>query len=715
MFKRIKPWGNRRGGFYHLALSSLRVIRREGFGSFWNKAAPKLKSLFSSNANDPGNIWRPSTQSNLKDLPKFYPKLSAKDAEKLVFPQPSPEPETSIIIPVYNKMVYTLNCLKSILKNTTGDYEVIVIDDCSSDDTGKVLPRINNLRLIKNDNNSGFLVSCNRGALASRGKNLLFLNSDTLVTKDWLSSLLKLSRQNEVGAVGSRLIYPDGTLQEAGGIIWNDGTAKNYGRDDSPEKPEYNYVREVDFCSGACLLVKRNIFIQLGGFDNRFTPAYFEDSDLCFSIRKLGYKVLYQPSSVIIHFERISYGDSSAGINKHQQSNLPKFVEKWSDALKYQAYPNNDIFLARDRVKGKKIILIIDEKLPEYDQHAGGLTMFQYTRLFVDQGYKVIFVPDDLRKLEPYASEMQQMGIEVMYGKFNIDLWLEINGKYLDAVWLSKPDTAIKYIDKIKTRTKSKTLYYVHDLHYLREQRRYEIEKNPRALKESKRLKIIEFRLFNGADVILTPSKTEKDILSDVLPGKKIEVIPAYMYDSIPDQDSLASYESRKDCIFVGGFNHSPNVDGAIWFVKEIFPIIKKRIPDIRLFIAGSNPNQAVLNLASADVVVTGYVKDLEQLLMKTRVFVSPLRYGAGIKGKIVTSMSCGLPVVTTEIGNEGMGMVDEQEALIADKPEDFADKVVKLYTSRTLWEKISRNSLIYVQNNFSTKSAVEKIAKLIQ
>jgi GT2 family glycosyltransferase len=276
------------------------------------------------------------------------------DIGPLTFPT-FEQPYVSIVIPVYNKILYTQNCLASILEHTDVPYEVIVVDDNSSDATAETLAQMQNVRVVHANENRGFVRSCNAGANVARAGYILFLNNDTTVTTGWLSSLVEtLDRDCAAGAVGSKLVYPDGTLQEAGGIIWKDASGWNFGKFDDASKPEYNYLREVDYCSGAALMIRKELFEQVGGFDTRYSPGYWEDTDLCFSVRKKGYKVMFQPESVVIHFEGISAGTStSSGMKRYQEINAGKFVEKWSKELGEQCEHNiNNIFFARDRNGG---------------------------------------------------------------------------------------------------------------------------------------------------------------------------------------------------------------------------------------------------------------------------------------------------------------------------------------------------------------------------
>ena len=254
-------------------------------------------------------------------------------------------PMTSIIIPVHNQANYTQNCLEQLIRTLPHNFsgEIIVVDDASSDETKDLLDHWtetdNRIKVLRNSENAGFIKSCNRGAEAARGEILVFLNNDTLPSAGWLPPLLRIFRDKpDAGAAGGKLVYPDGTLQEAGAVVFSDGSACNFGKhDEAADAPLYNFVHEVDYCSGALLATRRDLFTQLGGFDVRFAPAYYEDADYCFSLRSKGYRVYYQPESVIVHFEGVSCGvDTSTGVKSYQDVNRIKFVEKWIEALRDQ-------------------------------------------------------------------------------------------------------------------------------------------------------------------------------------------------------------------------------------------------------------------------------------------------------------------------------------------------------------------------------------------
>lgn len=276
---------------------------------------------------------------NLNLPPKKLIEIKEKDIEKIVKTlnfEKSLNPQVSIIIPVLNNLIVTLECLFSIFINTKElKYEVIIVDDGSEEEVSKVIRNIKGIIYLKNDENIGFGLSCNKGAEIARGKYLLFLNNDVQVTEGWLKNLLNtFSTFESVGVVGPKIIYPNGRLQEAGARMNIDGTSQMIGLFDDPDLPRYNYVREIEYCSGVCLLIKKEIFQKVGMFSKEFVPAYFEDADLCFKVRKEGYKIFYNPSSVIVH--HLSY--TSDKIDKEFKlqcisKNRQKFLKKWQQEL----------------------------------------------------------------------------------------------------------------------------------------------------------------------------------------------------------------------------------------------------------------------------------------------------------------------------------------------------------------------------------------------
>ena len=634
---------------------------------------------------------------------------------KLVFPKED-APMVSIVIPVYNQIHYTYLCLKSILEHTTDvTYEVIIADDVSTDATEHLSEFAENLVICRNQTNQGFLRNCNQAAKAARGKYVMFLNNDTQVTEGWLSALVDLIESDEtIGMVGSKLVYPDGRLQEAGGIIWSDGSGWNYGRLDDPDKAEYNYVKDVDYISGAAILLSTSLWKQIGGFDERFAPAYCEDSDLAFEVRKAGYRVVYQPLSKVIHFEGVSNGTdvNGTGLKRYQVENSQKLKEKWAEEFKKQCVNtgNPNPFRARERSMGKPVIVVIDHYVPTYDKDAGSKTTFQYLKMFLKKGYVVKFVGDNYLHEEPYTTTLQQMGIEVLYGPeyvTGIWDWFEKNKDEIAIAYLNRPHIATKYVDFLSERTNIKLIYYGHDLHFLREFREYELTGDVQKKRDSDYWKSIEFTLMRKAAVSYYPSQIEIDAIHEQDAGIPAKAITAYVYEEFLENLNQ-DFAKREGLLFVGGFAHPPNADAVLWFANEIFPRIREKLK-INFYIVGSKVTEEIkaLEQPGNGIIVKGFVseEELSELYRTCRMVVVPLRYGAGVKGKVVEAIYNGAPIVTTSVGSEGIPDVESILA-VCDKPQDFADTVTALYQDEQTLQKMAQNTQSYIKNHFSIDAA---------
>ncbi|HVC36220.1 MAG TPA: glycosyltransferase [Candidatus Dormibacteraeota bacterium] len=626
------------------------------------------------------------------------------------------KPQVSIIIPIFGKATFTLNCLMSLTKlETKYSFEVIVIDDCSKDASSEIFSTIPGMIFHSNQKNQGFVISCNTGAKLAKGKYLVFLNNDTVVDSQWLDPLInRLEASPDVGLVGSKLVYPNGTLQEAGGIIFSDASGWNYGRGGNRDDYEYNYVREVDYCSGASIAVPRKLFDEVGCFDTRYVPAYYEDTDLAFSIRQAGYKVIYEPASQLFHHEGATAGqDLTRGMKKYQLINQSKFVEKWSDVLEQQHYLSpKSLLQARDRSR-ERLALVIDHYVPEPDKDSGSVRMNHLIGVLQDMGYKITFWPQNLFNSRPYTKHLQGRGVEVVYGSVDFLKFSQERGNNYDLVLLSRPSVAPSYIDVVRSLYgRAKIIYDTVDLAFLRIRRQARIEHDDRLGEIADGWEKVELGLIQRTDASLVVSPVEQKLLNKLSPDSKVSVVSNI---HIQKPGPYLSFEKRRDIVFIGGFSHQPNVDATLWFCKEILPLVTKELPNILVKIVGSSPPTKVLALATDNVKVMGYIENVDDIFRRSRVFIAPLRYGAGVKGKIGQAMEYGLPVVSTSIGIEGMHLVDNESCLVADVPKAFAKAVIKLYTNKKTWEKLSVNSQEVLDKYFSPDVAKSALLKLLE
>ena len=611
------------------------------------------------------------------------------------------QPRVSIVLPVYNHLDHTLRCLESLLTNSHATFDLIVVDDGSSDHVRATLERIEGIRVLSNPVNRGYIAACNKGLAAARGEYVVLLNNDTVVGPGCIDALVATADADPtIGVVGARLIYPDGRLQEAGGIIWSDAHGWNYGKGDDPDAAPYGHVRDVDYCSAACLLVRKDLITELGGFDLRFSPAYYEDADLAFAARARGYRVVYQPSASVVHVEGVSHGtDLTQGLKRHQVRNRLTFEAKWWRELKAQQ-PNDpsQVLRARDSRPGPRA-LIADHSVPTYDLDAGSMRMMRIISLLVDLGFVLTFLPGNLRPEQPYTAELQQMGVEVLFGPLDWAAHLAALGPHLRLCVLSRPHVALPFIGLVRKNAPTAAIVYdTVDLQFLREMRQADLYDDDALRAVARVNKELELALVRASDATITVTDVERDILREHVPDANVIVVPTIHERCEGD----VGFAARRDLLFVVNFLHPPNVDAAFLLVNEIMPRLRDRLPGIRLLLAGSYTSPEILALATDDVEVLGWVPDLRPVYDRVRVFVAPLRFGAGMRGKLCESMSHGLPVVTSTVGAEGIGLVPGRHALVADTPDAFAAEVVRLYSDACLWSSLAATGRGFVAEHYS-------------
>ena len=558
--------------------------------------------------------------------------------------------------------------------------DVVIIDDGSDEGVSRYLDLCSGVRIARAQPEAA--VDCINDVLNKAPSELGgVLTGDTIVTECWLPELFAtMDADANIAAAGSRLLRPDETLLEAGSILWSDGQATNYAPDGDAVEGAL-FMRDVDYCSSASLLMRLEAFRHVGGFDRAFTPTVYGDADLCLRLSKAGFRVVYQPSSMAAHLERLP---PRRGVTPQQRTASKTFHTRWSASLEKHCAPDpQHIDVAARRVDGNRTMLVMDSLVPDAQRDAGSRRLVMVMRLLKDLGWRVIFVPHLANHRQEAAAELRRFGVEVRLHRgdaFSALLRLPLR---IDFAWLSRPDVCQRYMPFVRTRLGATVMYDTVDLHHVRLRRQEEVTEKATLWHVVREL---EFTLMRQADATIVTSSVEQELLSRC--GVDAHIVP--VMESVGQPAVLAG---RCGVLFFGNFTHAPNVDAARYLCEVIMPIVWRRVPEARVTIAGFDSVPVLSRLASDRVRIAGYVTDVEAMHGASRVFVAPLRYGAGMKGKIVASLAFGLPVVTSPIGAEGIPFENGLDACVADNAEAMADATVALLHDDDLWQRFSERA----------------------
>ncbi len=602
----------------------------------------------------------------------------------------------SIVIPVHNQLRHTLACLESLARWAPAQpIEILIGDDASTDGSEYRLPMLPHVRVFRNGKALGFLDNCNSTGTHARGRYLLMLNNDTVVLPGALEALLQtFGRHPDCGLAGCRLLYPDGLLQEAGGVVWADGSGWNFGRGDNPEKAEYSYLREADYCSGAAIALPNDVWQRLGGFDTRYRPAYYEDTDLAFRVREAGLRVIYQPEASVIHCEGVSNGTSEDnGIKSHQRKNRPVFASRWQVMLATHGTPDARPANFAERTRRGRI-LVLDTTPPTPDQDSGSQDTQILLKLLRKQGWHVTFLPENLLNHAPYTATLRSEGIECPYYPL-VENFMATAARYAassEAVIVSRQPLACKVVDMLKKAAPhAKLIFNTIDLHFLREERAAALFNDPQASCRAADIRKAELAAIRVADATLVVSTYEADILSHLAPTARVRVVPVRRETpALPCTD----FGQRNGVLFIGGFRHPPNQDAVRWLLSEIWPRARARGLRAPLYIVGADAPSFLRDDPANDIHVMGHIPALADAFAGVRLSVAPIRYGAGLKGKVIDSLLHGVPTVATPMAIEGSGLEHGRHLLRAESPEDFAAAIVRLHEDATLWQQLASTGL---------------------
>ena len=498
-------------------------------------------------------------------------------------------------------------------------------------------------------------------AKKTNGSKIIFIQCNSAFYGNWGLQLAEASSKL-FEASCSKIVNQFGLTAETGfNIIGNKIVASNLA--ELPEHPFANSLKQVDFCSANGLVIEK-FLLENGQVTLDFSQKSIElGKNILNAARKSNINLTYHPLLTIVN---------------HQYN----FDEIASLKLELAPYPNY-----------RKTILLIDDIIPTPNQDSGSNRIFELMKLVKSFGYHILYVPCDANKTPKYFEKMVNEGFEVLYGYPNrkgMLKLLNIRLKTVNIAWLCKPhnNEIFKYIfDNYKH---IKWIYDTVDLHFVRIEREALLTNDHNLLKLAKTTKSTELQFAKKADLTLAVTNDEKNLLLEN--GiKNVAVIPNIhtLKTNLTDK----KFSQRNGLLFIGGYRHKPNIDAVLWLVNEIMPLFWEKLPDVKITLLGSYPPTQVSNLENNQICVPGFIEDVSPFFYESRVFVTPLRFGAGMKGKIGQSLEYGLPIVSTDIGVEGINLQDGKNVMIANDKITFAQKMITLYTNETLWNEIRTNS----------------------
>jgi GT2 family glycosyltransferase len=620
-------------------------------------------------------------------------------------------PRVSIIILVQHKADLLLDCLRSLRSSTIqASYELLVVfNGTPSSEIERVREEIEDLTCLTSRVNLGFSGGNNFAVRRARGEFFVFLNDDTIPEEGWLDALVDAAdRTPQAGAVGSRILFPNGTLQEAGCIIWDDGSTYPMGRGEPPRSRAFCYPRYVDYCSANALLVRAETFRQGGGFDEGFFPAYYEDVDLCLTIRhRLHQKILYEPRSRIRHFEAASSESTFRAFLFRR--NVGRIRRKWERELAACEAAAPSSFEAIERAcyrarESSARVLVIDDRIPNAGLGSGFGRLGELVSDLSGTDYAVSFFGTAMKDDDP--TTLEGAGIELVAGDLAEHL-AQPQRRY-DVIVISRPHNYERFVEAIhRFQPQAKLVYDAEALFHRRLFMQADLESDPEEkssrILEAQKMLALEKRVAKVCSRMVCISVDEETVLNSFEGHCPIELL-------VPLASGIefgrTPFGDREGIIFVAGWlagDQSPNVPALKWFVEKVFPHVRDAVPNASVRVSGKNPSSAVTALASANVHLTGFVEDIDAFYDSARVAIAPLTYGAGVKIKTIEAIQHGVPVVATPVGAEGLGLTDGNAIDIAISAPEFALRVVRLLTDRETWE-VRRNAMTLLLGSLECK-----------
>jgi GT2 family glycosyltransferase len=618
-------------------------------------------------------------------------------------------PTVSFIVVLHDRAHLSLLSLESVIANADASYELIVVDNASTDETGLMLDRLQGAKVIRNPTNVGFGPACMQAAACAAGEYLCFFNNDALLSPAAISAALANFALASVGAVGGKVLLANGALQEAGNIVWSDGSALGYGRGDDPQAPPYEFRRPVDYCSAVFLLTPRRLFAELGGFSSEFAPAYYEDTDYCMALWQRGFQVIYEPLAVIRHYESATSGGNEFAqvrMAEHQK----KFLHKWSTVLQRQYAPGlSPISAARIAVGASGLrILYVDDRIPHRNLGSGYPRSNDILRQLVALGHHVTCSTLMFPLLRDEYSDIPRE-IELFDGLRNRAALTKDYCRCSDIVWISRPHNLHVFMTQCLAGASTRHFRLIYDAEAIFSERAQQKQAlgGPSADAVEP---YHEFALARSADTVVVVS--ESDRLAMLQSGVRSVHVVGFQLSPSPASTGFAQ---RRTFLFVGGVHGSdnPNADSIRYFCRAIWPTVQKAT-GASLVVAGYGTDQVLGDLNSSTVRVLGAQENLRPVYEQARAFVVPTRYAAGLPFKAYEAAAFGVPLVVSDIIARQMKWRDGIDYLVAGDADTFAQKCSRLYSDEALWQTLRANALQRVIDELSPDAFAESIRSVL-
>jgi glycosyltransferase involved in cell wall biosynthesis len=539
---------------------------------------------------------------------------------------------------------------------------------------------------------------------------LLLLGAGVELAAGSLEAMRKvMDAHDDCAAVGLRLLAGDGRIRQAGGVVWSDGSRCHYGAGWAADDPRCLYLREVDYCSGRALLLRREALdaIDWPGVDGGLDWA---DVELGFALRQGGWRVLYCPSATAtVHAARVDLHDDVGSDIVGERV----FRERHAEALGRQFAPCRQMSRARERSGERPMVLVVDHYLPRVDRDAGSRAIVQAMDAMRALGWQVKFWPAN-GVHDGHASALEEVGIEVVCGEHwegRIERLARVAGDGFDAVVLSRPEQAEAAVRHFRAHSRARLLYYAHDLHHARMALEATVAGNPALAVAAAEMQAREQAIWRSVDAVLCPSGEEAAVVAAAAGAARVHVVPLYAFDEAELSAARPPADGPR-LLFVAGFGHSPNIDAAHWLVDEILPRLQAELPGLRLDLVGSHPTPGVRALADregVEVHADVSADTLSRFYREATLAVVPLRIGAGVKLKVLEAMARGVPVVTTPVGLQGLPGA-EACVRVGDDTESVARAVLGLLGDPGSAAAVALAARAYVRSHYTAEGLTKAL-----